>query len=72
MSAESIVQIYKWLWQTESYYENIYNDKLQNFLRHREHSLQDYLNLYQAELELKSFLKFSRDLSIILAGDSAE
>lgn len=69
MFSESKVLIYKWLWNTEAHYENLYNDKLQHFLKHREHFFQDYLYLYVAEKELQDFRAFSRDLSKILESE---
>ena len=61
-----ICDIYQWLWNTEVHYKNRYIDIQNNFNRIFSHSLHDYMRLYQAEQDYKNFLKFSKDLSLIL------
>ncbi len=66
MSADEKIELYKWLWTMEVFYQNEYIDKLNNFLKHNEHFFQDYLIVYEAELRLKNFKQFSRDICLIL------
>lgn len=61
-----ICDICQWQWNTEVYYKNRYIDVKNNFNRISYHSLQDYFELYQAELQFRNFLKFSKDLTLIL------
>lgn len=63
--AEKVI-ILKWLWFSEAHFENVYQDKLNNLTRLTQHSLTDYLNLYEAELKLRHFREFAGDLQKIL------
>ena len=60
------INIFKWLWTMEVFYQNQYIDKLNNFMRHNEHGFLDYLSIYESEMKLKYFKEFSRDICLIL------
>lgn len=58
--------IYRWLFSTEVYYQNLYIDCLNNFSKSQHHDISDFFYLYHAELRFEHFKLFSDDLIKLL------
>lgn len=67
MDENFIVDLYKYLWNTEALYHNRLISVQNDFFRHNTHSLTAFETLYIAEVEYTVFKRISRDIEHILS-----
>lgn len=58
--------IYRWMWHTEVYYQNIYIDYMNLYNRTKFHSIYDYVMLCEKELKFRHFQEFCKELTKLL------
>lgn len=60
------IDLFRYLWNTEVFYQNRLVSLQNDFVKFKIHTLEDYQSLYVAELEFKLFKRLSSDIELLL------